>query len=1124
MLPAAGDEPKYSQMYIFDTANEVKNRVKSVTRTESSTSLDEETVSGLMEMLDSTSALTKIYRAARDRYELHKPTELSIRLVAQRHRGKQYDLPTSDEIAGLIVGDLSSTTGGRDVIVHLQSDDLQRITELHPLYMALQYPLLFPYGEDGYHPDIPYASRTHRKAIKREFVTMLEFYAYQIQTRLLQGDSDAIKVGCRIILPSSFTGGPRYMAQNYQDAMAICRTFGNPDLFITMTANPNWEEIKEHLQCCGNFMPNDRPDLESLVFKMKLEALVADLWDGDFFGEAKSRQKPVRNNNTNAPKIHIAVVYTIEFQKRGLPHAHILVWLRDDMRNPTNTDIDKIISAEIPDENNDPEGYQLVEQFMTHGPCGKDNPNLGVDKATIVVGRKKGTTGEAGCSNQNIEDIDEIRKYQECCYLSACEAMWRIFAFDIHYSKPVVQRLTLHLRDQQPVTYSADQSLDSVISRPGIDITMFTEWMKMNETDPFARTLTYAQFPLWYVWNTTPKTWTRRKQGHTIGRIVNIHPTVGELYYLRLLLGAVTGPTSYDDILTVDGIIYDDFKGACLARGMLDGDKGWVEALEETRQWGFPCQLRSLFVTLLIYSYVSSPLNLWNHSWLYMAEDIEHTQRQKLKLTKLHLTEEQLKNYTLLEIEKILQQHDKTLSDFPDMPMPDKELMKELNNSYLMEEKGYDKDEQQTEHDRLFVSLNDEQRLVFHAVMDSIENGDGRFFFLNGPGGLALQLCFSQEGAQPTQGSMLAELLRKTDLIIWDEAPMTHRFAFEAVDRSLRDLLAEDDPKAMHKLFGGRGGEDGITWWRFQTNLTRYIRRQSSRHGLSNNKQIIYVGFIGYFKLRTEQRQKKKNRDSYDEVDDIKINGKLLLQNGEKQIAQLATDVYPDFKTSYLDREYITKRAILTPKNDTAHELNMFLQDKIPGDAKEYLSANSIEMDGDSNDSDELLYPAEFLNSLKISGLRDHCLKLKIGSPVMLIRNLNQKEGICNGTRLIVTRLGTRVIEAEILTGTTVGNKVVIPRIILSPPDQKWPFKLKRRQFPLRLSYAMTINKSQGQSLEQVGIYLPKPIFSHGQLYVTLSRVTSEGGLKVLNMEEEATHTIKNIVYKEVFNNATTYR
>ncbi|XP_010484906.1 PREDICTED: ATP-dependent DNA helicase PIF1-like [Camelina sativa] len=470
--------------------------------------------------------------------------------------------------------------------------------------------------------------------------------------------------------------------------------------------------------------------------------------------------------------------------------------------------------------------------------------------------------------------------------------------------------------------------------------------------------------------------------------------------------------------------------------------------------------------------------------------------------------------------------------------------------------------------------------------MDSIENGDGRFFFLNGPWGtgktylyrtlitklramkkIVLPVASSGIAAlllpedrtahsrfkipitlhehsmcEIKKGSMLAELIRKTDLIIWDEAPMTHRFAFEAVDRSMRDLLAEDDPKAMHKLFGGKtillGGDfrqilpviPGVSHQDtvLATINRSYLWDSCKFYTLTKNMRLKVeeIKFAQWILQVGDGRARKRNRqsESYDEVDDIKVNKTLLLQNGHKQIAQLADDVYSDFETSYLDREYITRRAILTPKNDTAHELNMFLQNKIPGDTKEYLSSDSIEMDGDSNESDELLYPAEFLNSLKISGLPYHCLKLKVGYPIMLIRNLNQKEGLCNGTKLIVTRLGTRVIEAEILTGTAVGNKVVIPRIILSPPDQKWPFKLKRRQFPLRLSYAMTINKTQGQSMEKVGLYLIKPVFSHEQLYVALSRVTSEGGLKVLNMEEEATNTLKNIVYKEVFNNTSTYR
>jgi ATP-dependent DNA helicase PIF1 len=107
-------------------------------------------------------------------------------------------------------------------------------------------------------------------------------------------------------------------------------------------------------------------------------------------------------------------------------------------------------------------------------------------------------------------------------------------------------------------------------------------------------------------------------------------------------------------------------------------------------------------------------------------------------------------------------------------------------------------------------------------------------------------------------------------------------------------------------------------------------------------------------------------------------------------------------------------------------------------------------------------------------------LELKVGVPILLLRNLNQSIGLCNGTRLIVKRLGQRVIEVEIIIGNNVGKRVFILRIIMSPSGTDWPFVLCRRQFPVQVAFTITINKSQGQTFNNVGVYLPFPIYSHG--------------------------------------------
>ena len=161
---------------------------------------------------------------------------------------------------------------------------------------------------------------------------------------------------------------------------------------------------------------------------------------------------------------------------------------------------------------------------------------------------------------------------------------------------------------------------------------------------------------------------------------------------------------------------------------------------------------------------------------------------------------------------------------------------------------------------------------------------------------------------------------------------------------------------------------------------------------------------------------------------------------------------------------------------------------KFPGQGKTYLSADSV-----AEEDLHTTYPTDFLNSITLSGMPSHSMTLKIGTPVILLRNLRGGPGgeLRNGTRMIMLKLGDKlqVLELGIANGVKKGKCDLIPRITIAPSDTELPFTLKRRQFVIRPCFAMSTNKAQGQTLDFVGIHLPGHLFTHGQLCVAFSRV-----------------------------------
>ncbi|KAI9126005.1 hypothetical protein K1719_003423 [Acacia pycnantha] len=233
-----------------------------------------------------------------------------------------------------------------------------------------------------------------------------------------------------------------------------------------------------------------------------------------------------------------AEVYTIEFQKRSLPHAHILIWLtkRDKIKEPD--DVDKIVSAEIPYPDFDPQLYELVQKYMMHSPCGPLNP-----KAQCMMDKKCNKFFPKKYNPHTIVDHEGFPTYMRREDVRSVDI--KGIALDNRF--PPVERLSFHLPNQQYVIYSNTDDVAGILAMP------------------------------------------------RVSRLTHAAPSSGEFYYLRILLTKAKGPSSYDAIRTVDGVAYPTYLATCIALGLLDDDCKFIAALKEASIWAIGRSLRTMF-------------------------------------------------------------------------------------------------------------------------------------------------------------------------------------------------------------------------------------------------------------------------------------------------------------------------------------------------------------------------------------------------------------------------------------------------------------------------------------------------------------------------------------------------
>eukprot|EP00794_Sanderia_malayensis_P020808 gene20808-biopygen15344 len=387
--------------------------------------------------------------------------------------------------------------------------------------------------------------RSHQKDLRTESYKGLMDHLYrraEHQNLLAQahnpGIAQHIDVGRVVILPSSFTGSQRSMQQNYQDAMTIVRKHGKPDIFLTFTANPNWQDILDNL--LPNQNPQDRPDIVARIFNLKFKELLCDILDLNFFGKV------------------VAHVYTVEFQKRGLPDTHMILCLADEDKPRTAEHIDNIISAEIQDENTHVREHHIVKKHMMHGPCGILNPSwicmqeekcskkfaqqTELDVHGYPLYRRRGNDmahveireGHKQADPQHNIAHDEIHQYLNSRYVGPHQAVYKLMQYEMYDKSHTIVRLAIHLPDQHAV-YFTDPEQAAHRNNDSMLMAYFT----LNQKEQNAHQYLYQDIPEHYTFNKSTKQWQQRKRKPpkgVIGRIYNVLPSDAERFALRLIL------------------------------------------------------------------------------------------------------------------------------------------------------------------------------------------------------------------------------------------------------------------------------------------------------------------------------------------------------------------------------------------------------------------------------------------------------------------------------------------------------------------------------------------------------------------------------------------------------------
>ncbi|CAA0824366.1 PIF1 helicase, partial [Striga hermonthica] len=426
----------------------------------------------------------------------------------------------------------------------------------------------------------------------------------------------------------------------------------------------------------------------------------------------------------------------------------------------------------------------------------------------------------------------------------------------------------------------------------------------------------------------------------------------------------------------------------------------------------------------------------------------------------LVLSDDEVRNLALAEVEKDLRRRGTSLREYGTMPFPNLDRNEASTKRLVMDELNYDHRALAIENLELVANMTDEQRNVYDSIMDYVYRTYGCMFFVYGYGGTgktyvwrALSSALRSKGEivlnvassgiaslllpdghtahsrfripiNPIEGSTcdisqhspLAELIIRCRLIIWDEAPMMNKYCFQAVYNTLQALMEAVDPSRKNLPFGGKcvvlGGD-------FRQIL--HVVPKGSKSDIVNaaiNSSKLWNDCIVLRLTRNMRIRSLGGGDEYNELRnfsewlanigdgtvggandgsaDIDIPDDFLLHSQGDPIGTIVESTYPMFRSAGDDLSYLKDRAILAPTLDVVESINEYMSSLNSSEGRTYLSSDTPCKSDAGYDSLQDLHTPEFLNRIKCSGLPNHKLHLKVGTPVMLLRNIDHSTGLCN--------------------------------------------------------------------------------------------------------------------------------